>query len=138
MLSTPAATVATTSTIAGLVTASIFGVSVANIAIGVLIVCAAVAGRGFVDIAKTIESGDQLHMARSLGWMGAGCASSPFVSMIYFAMLAGIHYQVDAFSVIILGAIGYAGPKGVTELVARAQSLIPASNPAATSKGDQK
>lgn len=125
MFSTPAASVATSSTIAALLTATFFGVSVANIAIGVLIVSAAVIGRGGVEIAKTIEAGDQLRLARSIGWMGAGCASSPFVSMIYFAALAGIHYPVDAFSIIILGSIGYAGPKGVTALVTRAQALIP-------------
>lgn len=124
MLSTPAAKAASAATLSGIVTADVFGVPYWTIGLGMGIVALAVIGKAMIEIAKTIEKGDPVHLARSLAWMGALIVSSPFISMTYFALLAWIHYPVDPFSIVVLGGIGYAGPKGVEKLAAIAQGFF--------------
>lgn len=125
MVETPTAKMSLSLILASLFSAMPFGVSVENIAIGMFFAIVGVVCKGLVDMAISVEKGDQVKTGRSLALMGIGCGLAPFVSTIYMILLTLVHAQVDATSALVLVVLGYSGPKAVSGLMGLAGNFMP-------------
>lgn len=124
MFTTVPAKAANAVSVATLLAAQLFGVNVSDILIASGFVCIGVVGRGMLDLQKTIERGDKIQLARSVAWIGCGIVGSPFLAIVYLALLASIHWPVDAFALVALMCISFAGPAGVTGLMDFATGIV--------------
>jgi hypothetical protein len=130
-----ASTVGNVLTLASILSANIFGVSVFNILIGAFVISVTIIGKTAITIGMRLESEEPVKMAGQLAWAGVGIIGSFFISMVYMAILAGIHYPVDAFSVLALVGIAYGGPKGYEKFVELAGSIAAGRLPWAPKSG---
>jgi len=110
--------------VAGILAAAPFGVSVETIAIGMGFAIVGLMGRFAFDVQKALETGNGVRLAPTLGWVGAGLVGAPFLTVLWIVFLHWIGVQADVVTVIGLLILGFTGPKGITWLIGMATDLL--------------
>lgn len=103
--------------LAGILTAQPFGISVGTIAIGTGFSIVGVVGRAAFELQKASEGPNGMRLSKIAGWVGAGFIGAPFVTIIYLVILNLVKIQSDGIAVLGLLFFGFSGPRMVTWLL---------------------
>lgn len=101
-------------TLAGIMTAMPFGISVGTIAIGTGFSIIGVIGRAAFELQKSSEGPGGMALRKIVGWVGAGFIGAPFMTILYLVFLNLIKVQSDGVLIIGLMFFGFSGPRMVT------------------------
>lgn len=115
-MTTQGAVVATLS-LAGILTAMPFGISVGTIAVGTAFSLVGVVGRAAFELQKSAQGDGGMDARKIAGWVGAGFIGAPFVTILYLVILKLMNVQSDGISVIGLMFFGFSGPRMITWLL---------------------
>lgn len=115
-MTTQGSVVATLS-LAGILTAQPFGISVETIAIGTCFSIVGVIGRAAFEMQKAAETPGGMRVSKIAGWVGAGFIGAPFVTILYLVVLNLMKVQSDGVSILGLLFFGFSGPRMVTWLL---------------------
>ena len=110
--------------VAGLLAATPFGISVETIAVGMGFAIVGLMGRFAFEVQKSLETGNGVKLAATLGWVGAGLVGAPFLTVLWLMFLKWIGIQADVVTVIGLLILGFSGPKGLTWLITAATDML--------------
>lgn len=122
-MATQGATVGVLS-LAGIMTAAPFGLSIETIAIGTLFAVVGVIGRAGFEMQKSAEGPGGLKLSKIAGWVGAGFIGAPFVTILYLALLKISSVQSDGLVILGLLFLGFSGPKVVQWLMGSIAAMI--------------
>ncbi len=112
-------------------TASLFGIPVGTIALGIVASLCGMLGRFGFDMQQGIETQQRSKMAMAAGWVGAGAIGAPFITLAWLLLLKAAGVQSDAVTGIGLLSLGFSGPKGVTWLMTMTASVVQKALPKA-------
>lgn len=115
-MSTNGTTVATLS-LAGMLTAQPFGISVETIAVGTCFSIIGVVGRAAFELQKSSEGTSGMTLGKIFGWLGAGFVGAPFATILYLVVLKLANIQSDSIVIIGLLFFGFSGPRMITWLI---------------------
>lgn len=110
--------------LAGILTAQPFGLSVGTIAIGTGFAIIGTLGRAAFEVQKASEGQDGMKLSKIAGWLGAGFIGAPFVTILYLVVLNLIKIQSDGISILGLMFFGFSGPRMVSWLIDFAIGLL--------------
>lgn len=111
-------------TLATMLAAQPFGVSVETIAVGTAFCVMGVFGKAAFEAQRATEGTAGFKWSQILGWLGAGLIGAPFVTTLYLVLLKLVNVQSD--SIVILGLLfaGFTGPKAVSWLMSSAGTIL--------------
>lgn len=97
-------------TLAGLLSATWFGIPMEGLAIGTMFCIVGVMGRCAFDIQRTLQKGDPLKMSKIAGWAGAGLMGAPMGAIIVMTSLKlAFNAQPDGAIIVGMLALGFGG-----------------------------
>lgn len=102
--------------VAGILAAQPFGISVETIAIGTGFSLVGVIGRAAFEMQKAAE-GPGMKLSKIAGWVGAGFIGAPFATILYLVILNLCKIQSDGIAILGLMFFGFSGPRMVTWLL---------------------
>lgn len=103
--------------LAGMLTAQPFGISVETIAVGTCFSIIGVVGRAAFELQKASEGPSGMKLSKIAGWVGAGFVGAPFATILYLVLLKLLNIQSDGIIIIGLLFFGFSGPRMVTWLM---------------------
>lgn len=118
-MSAPAGTTVAVLSLAGILTAQPFGLSLSTIAIGTCFSIVGVIGRAAFELQKSSEGpvGGGMRLSKIAGWVGAGFIGAPFATIIYLVLLSLMKIQSDGVSILGLVFFGFSGPRAIAWLL---------------------
>ncbi len=103
--------------LAGILAAEPFGLSITTIALGTGFACVGVIGRSAFELQKANEGPNGMKLSKIAGWVGAGFIGAPFVTILYLVVLNLAKIQSDGISILGLMFLGFSGPRMVLWMV---------------------
>lgn len=106
-----------TLSVAGILAAQPFGLSVGTIAMGTGFSLIGVVGRAAFELQKASEGSGGMKLSSIAGWVSAGFIGAPFATILYLVALKLMNVQSDGISIIGLMFFGFSGPRMITWLL---------------------
>lgn len=103
--------------IATILGAQPFGISIETITIGTAFAIIGVVGRAAFEMQKSSENPGGMPLTHVAGWVASGLIGAPFVTILYLVILKMINVQSDSVSIIGLMFFGFSGPRMLTWLL---------------------
>jgi hypothetical protein len=110
--------------LAGILTAQPFGLSIETIAIGTGFAVIGTIGRAAFEVQRSSEGQEGMKLSKIFYWLGAGFIGAPFVTIMYLVVLNLAHIQSDGISILGLLFFGFSGPRAVTWLLNYVISIL--------------
>ncbi len=110
--------------IATILSAQPYGISVETVIIGTAFSIIGVIGRAGFEMQKASENPGGMRPGAIAGWVGAGFIGSPFVTILYLVVLKLSNVQSDSISIIGLLFMGFSGLKAATWLLNLAIGIV--------------
>jgi len=94
-----------------------YGISIETIMIGTAFSIIGVVGRAAFEMQKSSENPGGMTLTHVAGWVAAGLIGAPFVTILYLVILKMMNVQSDSVSIIGLMFFGFSGPRMLTWLL---------------------
>lgn len=103
--------------IATILGAQPYGISVETVMVGTAFSIIGVMGRAAFEMQKSSEDPNGKTFSSIAGWVGSGFIGAPFVTILYLVILKLMNVQSDSISIIGLMFFGFSGPRMVSWLL---------------------
>lgn len=103
--------------IATILGAQPYGISIETVIIGTAFSIVGVVGRAAFEMQKTSEDPNGKRFSSIAGWIAAGFIGAPFVTILYLVVLKLLNLQSDNIAIIGLMFFGFSGPRMVIWLL---------------------
>lgn len=110
--------------LATILAAQPFGISVETVAIGAAFSVMGVFGRAAYELQRYMEGSGTMRPSKIVGWVAAGLLGSPFVTILYLVILKACSVQPDGLALILLLFVNFSGPKAVSWLMTNGMGMI--------------
>lgn len=88
-----------------------YGISIETVMIGTAFSIVGVIGRAAFEMQKASEAPGGMKFGSIAGWMGAGLIGAPFITILYLVVLKLSNVQSDNIAIIGLMFFGFSGPR---------------------------
>lgn len=110
--------------VAAILGAQPYGISVETVMIGTAFSIVGVVGRSAFELQKLSENPGGMRIGAIAGWVGAGLIGAPFVTILYLVVLKLLNVQSDSISIIGLMFFGFSGLRMATWLLNLAIGIL--------------